>query len=372
MITMLFDKYFRITLLLLTFSYPATGEEKKRKPRPAPVVSPLFQEDGSITFQIQAPNAKTVSVSGEMTEGKLDLTRDENGIWKGRLEEVEPGVYGYSFSIDGVKMLDPGNPNLKPMRSPKTSILHIPGDKDFDFQDVPHGSVHYHGYQSEPIDRFREMQVYTPPGYETGKEAYPLLVLQHGHSDSFATWVAYGKAHWILDNLIAAGKARPMIVLMLDGHPIPESYGNGRSPENTDELRRDLLEAALPMVEETYRVLPGRENRAIAGLSMGGLHALTIGLGELDTFSTVASFSGAIPEMSVIDPALSNPDKTNRQLNLLWIACGKDDFLLGENRKLIAMLEENGIEHQWHLTEGGHSWPVWRDYLARLAPLLFR
>lgn len=361
------------TLVLCSsgFAHADAGKEQKKRARPAPVVSPIHREDGTVTFRIQAENATAVSLTGEMVKGKLDLEKGEDGIWSGTLDSVEPGIYGYSFSVDGVKMLDPGNPQLKPMRSPKTSILHIPGDHVHDFRDVPHGTVHTHAYLSKPIDRFRELKVYTPPGYETGKESYPLLVLQHGHSDSHATWVAYGKAHWILDNLIAAGKAKPMIVLMLDGHPIPESYGNGRSPENTEELRRDLLEAALPLIEKNYRVLPGRENRAIAGLSMGGLHALTIGLNELETFSTVASFSGAIPEESILEPVLSQPEMANGQLDLLWIACGKKDFVLDENRKLVAFLEESGIDHTWLLTEGGHSWPVWRDYLAKLAPLLF-
>jgi len=361
-------------LIFLVACPGVTGAESKNKkrPRPAPVVSPILHDDGRVTFQIQAGSASEVSVSGEMMKGKLPLEKGENGIWKGTLEAVGPGLYGYNFTVDGVRMLDPGNPSLKPMRSPRTSILHLPGDHIFDFQDVPHGTVHAHAYQSGAIDRFREMKVYTPPGYEKGDTEYPLLVLQHGHSDSFATWVEYGKAHWIMDNLIAAGKATPMIVLMLDGHPIPESYGNGRSPENTEELRKDLLEAALPVVEKKYRILPGRDYRAIAGLSMGGLHALTIGLNELDTFSTIASFSGAMPGNGVLESALSDPDSTNQRLNLLWIACGKDDFLLEENEAFIRRLEKSGIEHAWLLTEGGHSWPVWRDYLAKLAPLLFR
>lgn len=350
----------------------ANEKKKKRKPRPAPVVSPTIHDDGTVTFRIQAPHAESVSVSGEMAEGRLGLVKGEKGIWSAQTDPIKPGIYGYSFSVDGLKMLDPGNPEAKPGRSPKTSILHIPGDNPFDFRDVPHGTVHYHAYHSEPIDRFREMLVYTPPGYEAGSDAYPLLVLQHGHSDRFSSWTGYGKAHWILDNLIADEKAVPMVVVMLDGHPIPESYGNGRSPENTEELRKDLIEAALPMVEANYRIKKGREHRAIVGLSMGGLHSLTIGFNELDTFSAIGSFSGAIPNESAIQNALDNPDKTNNSLDLLWIACGEDDFLLEENRKLIEMLKKSGIEHEWNLTEGGHSWPVWRDYFAEFVPLLFR
>ncbi len=354
---------------------PAAGADapkRARKARPAPVVSPTIHNDGRVTFRVQAKSAKDVSVSGEMIQGKVAMTRGDDGTWSATLESVGPGLYGYNFTIDGVRMVDPGNPQLKPQRAPRTSILHIPGDHFYDFKDVPHGTVHLHGYHSAPIDRFREMHVYTPPGYETGDRRYPLLVLQHGHSDSFATWTRYGKAHWILDNLIAAGKAVPMIVLMLDGHPIPESFGGARSQENTDELRRDLMGAALPMVEKLYRVKPGRENRAIAGLSMGGKHALTIGMNELETFAWVGAFSAGVPEREAVGAVLDDPEKTNRQLKLFWIACGKDDFLLDENKQMIAVLKETGIKHEWLLTEGGHSWPVWRGYLAEFAPLLFQ
>lgn len=365
-------RFFAIFAIALLFSFSAAEEKKKRKPRPAPVVSPTIHEDHSVTFRISAPKAESVSVRGEMTDKQVELEKDEKGLWTGTIPTVEPGIYGYSFVIDGVSIVDPGNQFIKPMQSPKTSILHIPGDHDFDFKDVPHGTVHSHDYHSEPIDRFRQLRVYTPPGYETGNAPYPVLVLQHGHSDKFATWTDFGKAHWILDNLIAENRAVPMIVVMLDGHPIPESYGDGRSTDNIEELRRDLVEAVLPMIEEKYRTKPGRKNRAIAGLSMGGLHALTIGFNHLDLFSTIGSFSGAIPEAQAIEPALGNPDRTNKALELLWIACGKEDRLLDENEELVELLREKDIDHEWLLTEGGHSWPVWRGYLADFAPLLFR
>jgi enterochelin esterase-like enzyme len=360
-----------IALTILIFTPNASAEEK-RPARPAPVVSPLIDASGKVTFQIKAPGAEKVTVSGQMVEGNHDMVKNDEGLWTVSLESVVPGIYEYSFTVDGLKMLDPGNPKTKPMRSPQTSILHIPGDHSFDFKEVPHGTVHYHGYQSAPINRFREMQVYTPPGYETGSESYPLLVLQHGHSDCFATWVTHGKAHWILDNLIASGEAVPMIVTMLDGHPIPGSYGDGRSGANTEELRKDLLEAALPMVEKLYRVKPGRENCAIIGLSMGGLHSLSIGLNALDTFASVGAMSAAIPEENVLAPLFSDVAQANEKLNLLWVACGKDDFLLKENEKMIALFTEKGLNHEWHLTEGSHSWPVWRGYLADFVPRLFR
>jgi len=365
-----------VITLLVALAFPGSGlraaEKARRAARPAPVVSPTIEAEGRVTFRIAAPNAEKVSLVGEMIKGRVAMERDKAGLWTATLEGVEPGIYGYSFDVDGRKMVDPGNPTLKPMRSPTTSVLYLPGDHSYDFKDVPHGTVHLHNYHSKPINRFREMQLYTPPGYETSDEEYPLLVLQHGHSDSFATWVAYGKAHWILDNLIAEDKAVPMIVLMLDGHPIPESYGGGRNVANTEELRRDLLEAALPMIEARYRIKEGRENRAIAGLSMGGLHSLTIGLNEMDSFAWIGAFSAAIPEGDSVQSAMDDPSGTNEKLKLLWLACGKDDFLLDENLAAVEAFKAVGIEHDWQLTEGSHAWPIWRGYLADFAPLLFR
>lgn len=344
-----------------------------KKKRPAPVVSPILQEDGKVTFQVKAPSAEEVFVSGEMAKGKFAMEKGEGGVWSVTLEDVKAGLYGYSLIIDGVRQLDPGNPNLKPMRSPKTSILHIPGGHLYDFRkEIPHGTVHQHSYYSEPINRLREMRIYTPPGYETSYAKYPLLVLQHGHSDSFATWTTYGKAHWILDNLIADGNAKPMIVVMLDGHPIPSSYGNGRSIDNTEELRQDLMDVVLPMLEKKYRVKPGRENRAITGLSMGGLHSLSIGLTEMESFGSVGAFSAAVPKLDQCASVLKQAAKPENQFDLLWIACGKEDFLLNENLLFVESLKENNVPHTWLLTEGNHSWPIWRGYLADFVPLLFQ
>ena len=362
------DRFLVLSILLALSTISVAAEKESR---PAPVVSPLFEEDG-IVFRVEAPEADRVLLRGQMVDGQVPLKKGDDGIWSTTLDGVAPGIYEYSFVIDGIRMLDPGNPELKPSRSLRASILRVEGEQPFDFLDVPHGTVHEHAYHSEAIDRFRELRVYTPPGYETGDESYPLLVLQHGHSDSFATWTTHGKAHWILDNLIADEKAEPMIVVMLDGHPIPESYGSGRSTENTEELRQDLVDEVLPMMEDLYRLESGRENRAIAGLSMGGLHALTIGLNELDTFAWIGAFSAAVPEKTAVEEVIDDTKKTNEKLDLLWIACGEDDRLVDENREFVEWLEDSEIVHDWVLTEGGHSWPVWRGYLAEFAPKLFR
>lgn len=378
------------TVALILFSVAATtiaadarkanGSKKPlaKKTRPQPIVSPLLFGDGRITFQVSAPNAREVFLTGQMLkQNRIPLGKDDRGIWSATIEPVAAGVYEYSFLIDGLRSIDPGNSQIKPTRSPRASILHIQSDATTrhraDFRnDIPHGTVHYHAYHSPAIGRFREMEIYTPPGYETSRDSYPLLVLQHGHSDSYATWTRHGKAHWILDNLIADRKAKPMIIVMADGHPIPESYGGGRSKENTEELHRDLFRTILPMVEKNYRVKPGRENRAITGLSMGGLHSLTIGLNELDEFAWVGAFSAACPEANSVAGALRFSNATNTRLKLLWIAIGKNDFLLKENHRFRDELTAAGVKHIYRETEGAHSWPVWRGYLAEFAPLLFR
>jgi len=351
----------------------AAETKKKRKKRPPPVVSPTIHADRTVTFRIKAANAEKITVGGEFQKGRIPLVKGTNNIWSVTTGPIRPGLYGYNFQIDGLSTLDPGNRFLKPMRSPKTSILHIPDGNVFDFDPaVPHGTVHQHIYHSKPIQRTRELRVYTPPGYETGPGRYPLLVLQHGHSDSYATWTSYGKANLILDNLIAAGKAVPMVVVMLDGHPIPSSYGDGRSVANTEELRRDLMEVVLPMLEQNYRLKSEASNRAIAGLSMGGLHSLSIGLKHSDSFATIGAFSAAVPKDEVPKQLLAHPAELNHNLSLLWISIGKSDFLLEENNEFVALLKKKKIEHEFHLTEGGHSWPIWRAYLAEFAPRLFR
>ena len=297
------------------------------------------------------------------------MTKCTNNVWSVTVPQIDAGVWEYSFNVDGVSMIDPGNSAIKPMREPRTSILHIAGEppKIWDFQDVPHGVVHSHTYRSKSVGRPRELAVYVPPGYHKSDKNYPLLVLQHGAGDNQSTWTVHGKAHWTIDNLIAQKKAEPMIVVMLDGH----AGTGGLGGNNTELFEKDLLEDVLPFIEENYRVKKGSENRGIVGLSMGGGQSLTIGLKHLDQFAWVGGFSAATPNKENIQKPLADP-ATNTKLKLLWIACGKDDFLLRRNEEFIALLNENKIKHDWELTPGNHSWPVWRDYLAAFIPKLFK
>ncbi len=340
-----------------------------------PIVSPEIAE-GRVTFRLRAPEARAVALRGQWAKDAVPMNRGDGGTWSAVVEAVPAGIWEYSFTVDGLNVLDPRNPAFKPQPEMQKSLLHIAAQppSPWDWQAVPHGTVHRHQYASRALGRPRELLVYTPPGYESAAEkSYPLLVLQHGSGDDQRTWVEHGKAHWILDSLIAAGKARPMILLMLDGHPLgpfPREAGDKRTAA-LDAFRRELFEDALPLVEAAYRVAPGREQRAIAGLSMGGWQALSIGLTNLDRFAWVGSFSGVADE-AILQPALDDAAGTNARLKLLWIAVGRDDFLRQRNEALISTLDQRGIRHEWRLTDGAHSWPVWRGYLAEFAPKLFQ
>ncbi len=366
-------KYIALSTLALSLTLQAQTTPPLR---PAPIISPEVQA-GSVTFRLKAPDAKSVSVRGQWSKQPLSLTRGEEGIWSARASDIPTGVWEYSLAVDGVSMIDPGNSALKPMREPRTSILHLPSTPPalWDFQDVPHGTVHQHSYLSKTLGRARELRVYTPPGYEAATaEKYPLLVLQHGSGDNHETWVAHGKAHWILDSLIATGKAKPMIIVMIDGHPLGSIRYNdpAKRGDAMDAFRRELLQDALPLVEKTYRVAKEAAQRGIVGLSMGGGQSLTVGLGNLDTFAWVGAFSAAPADEAITQKILADAAGTNAKLRLLWIGCGKDDFLLKINEDFISKLKAGGIKHDWRLTEGGHSWPIWRGYLAEFLPLLFK
>lgn len=363
------------TSLLLSVALCAAGLTARAQNTP-PRPSPEIQTPGQVTFRLRAPQAKEVSLRGQWTKDAVSMTRDDSGVWTATVNPVPSGIWEYSFTVDGLNVMDPKNPAFKPQREPQKSILHIPSDPPapWDWQDVPHGTVHQHGYASKVLERPREIWVYTPPGYERDTEKkYPLLVLQHGSGDNHRTWVAHGRADWIFDSLIAQGKARPMVVVMLDGHPQGMTPGNDAAKRGAamEAFRRELFEDALPLVESLYRVEKDPAQRAIAGLSMGGGQSLTVGLGNLDRFGWVGAFSAAPPSADTAQKFLAAPDLANSKLHLLWIACGKDDFLRQRNEEFVAALKEKGVRHEWHLTDGDHSWPVWRRYLAEFAPKLF-
>jgi enterochelin esterase family protein len=363
------------------------GKAKDERPagRPAfaaPLVSPEVSSDGHVTFRVRAAGAKEVTVSGEWGGGSRPMTRSDDGVWSVTVGPLAAGIYGYSFAVDGFQTLDPGNPGVKPMRSPRTSILEIPGDPPRldEFQDVPHGTVRVHQYRSRSLGRLRELYVYTPPGYDRDVQArFPVLYLFHGSGDNDATWTVFGRAHLITDNLLAQGKAKPMVIVMPDGHAMPpqprapgtSGPGAGMS-RNIAAFERDLLEDVMPLVEANYRVRNDPTSRAIAGLSMGGGQSLVIGLNHPERFAWVGGFSAAVADPATsISAALADPKATERAVRLVWIACGKDDRLIENARRFSAALDEKGIRHEFQATEGNHSWPVWRRYLAEFVPRLF-
>ena len=361
--------------LALAFLTSHLHAQTPATPRPKPIISPEIAEDHHVTFRIRAPQAQVVELRGQWSKDKIPLTKGDDGVWSLTTGPVDAGVWEYSMVVDGLTMIDPSNSSNKPQRAPSASILHIPGTPPnvWDFQDVPHGAVHQHSYLSKTLGRPRECVIYTPPGYETkASQSYPLLVLQHGSGDNQQTWVTHGKAHWILDNLIAQGKARPMIVLMIDGHPLGAYAREGVDRSKMMQAFHDeLFQDAIPLVEARYRVDKDADRRAIAGLSMGGWQSLSIGFSNLDRFSAIGCFSGGPPDETLLAPVLADAAGTNQRLKLLWIAVGRDDFGRQKNEEFIARLKEAKINHEWHLTEGAHSWPVWRGYLAEFAQKLF-
>ena len=351
---------------------PSTNAPARRSERPPPVVSPELLPDGGVTFRYRAPKATEVKASGQFGKD-APMTKDDSGLWSVTVPSAPAGVHEYRFVVDGISVIDPQNSAIKPQRWPGSSILHVPSvpPAPWDLQDIPHGTLHEHTYKSKALDKFRRIIVYTPPG-ASGR--LPVLYLSHGYSDNEGSWSVHGKAHWILDALIAGKKAVPMIVVMMDAHALPPgAAGFGDyGPANSAALCRELKEDILPLVESTYKVTAKTSGRAFAGLSMGGHHALTVALNHHETFGWIGAFSSAPPPTNSVAAGLAKPEAVNRDLKLFWIACGEKDFLFRGNNDFDALLKVKGIRHEYVVTPGDHSWPVWRRYLVEFAPKLFR
>ena len=367
-------------LLMVAAAAPALAQVPA-PPSPPPVISPEVHADRRVTFRLRAPNAKEVFVAREGAP-KLAMQKDEQGLWTVTTEPLDPDVYGYSFSVDGVTHFDPSNPATVPNYLYTASSLHVPGPSSLPWEegDVPRGAIHRHFHHSSVVGDHRDFYVYTPPGYDPqAKAPYPVLYLLHGFSDDARAWTAVGRAHVIFDNLIASGQARPMLVVMPFGYGAPEILSRtgpqfrdvALRKRNQQNFRETLLLDVIPMVEKLYRVSADRESRAVAGLSMGGGESLDVGLNARDRFAWVGAFSSAVPD----DPDAAFPGldaNTKPPLRLLWIACGTDDFLTAANRKFWDWLQARQVPFTKIETPGGHTWPVWRRNLAHFAPLLFR
>ena len=359
---------------------PAQNAPAQQAP---PLVTPEVHSDNSVTFRLRAPNAQEVKLTREGTPDPLMMQKDDTGIWTVTTPPLPPDYYGYSFVVDGVRTIDTNNHLIKTNLLSNENMVHVQGPPSlpWELNDVPHGEVHHHFYKSTVAEDDRDYYVYTPPGYDpAAKKTYPVLYLLHGYSDDASGWTAVGRANVIFDNLIAQGKAKPMIVVMPLGYGTMEiitlgwgawSHTDVRD-KNFSGFREALLTEVMPKVESEYRVMKDRNSRAIAGLSMGGSESLLTGLNNLDKFAFVGAFSaGGLPEPFEKDfPALDS--KANQQLKVLWIACGTEDRLITANRNLREWLKTKGVNHTDIETPGMHTWMVWRRNLSELAPLLFR
>ncbi len=365
------------TALLCQETKPAQAPAPER---PMRLITPEVHSDNSVTFRFQSPNAQEVKLEREGAE-PVSMQNDAQGIWTVTTPVLVPDYYGYSILVDGVRMLDPENALIVPNLLTPANAVHVPGGQPWDVADVPHGEVHHHFYKSAVAGDDRDYYVYTPPDYAAaGKKKYPVLYLLHGFSDDASAWTAVGHANVILDDLIAQGKVKPMIVVMPLGYGTMEmirlgwdawSHQDTRN-ENFTKFAQALLTEVMPMAEREYRIDRDRKSHAIAGLSMGGSESLLTGLNNLDKFAWIGAFSsGGIPENFDKDfPGLDA--KANEQLKLLWIACGTEDHLITINRSIREWLKTKGIQHTDIETPGEHTWLVWERNLVAFSSLLFK
>lgn len=373
------------------------GRAQEARPQSAPptpppgaqqgprVVSPEVLPDHRLVFRLLAPQAKTVGlrasdIQGLPREGPA-FSKDEDGVWSATLGPVDPGAYRYTFVVDGVPTMDPRNPAVSESNTNDWSLVYVPGAEFMDTANVPHGAVASVTYYSTALSRFRRMHVYTPPGYEMGGGKYPIFYLLHGSGDSDDSWTSVGRAGFILDNLIAAKKAQPMIVVMPAGHTSANPPPPGAARPARDEFAEDFVSDIMPHVEMHYRVLTGRANMAIAGLSMGGGQSLNISMSHLDRFAYVGVFSAGVfsfrslenmPEWErqharMLDDAALKPG-----LKLLWFGTGADDRLMPTTKATVEMLKKHGFAPVFRESPGGHTWINWRNYLNEFAPQLFQ
>jgi enterochelin esterase-like enzyme len=395
------------------------------------VRSPEISPDRKITFRLSAPQATSVAVSGDWGgQGgawgaggtPIPMTKDANGLWSVTVGPVESELYGYTFVVDGASVWDPANNELKRDGTNVVSVVVVPGDKGdlYAVKDVPHGTLSKVWYESPTMSMKRRMYVYTPYGYETSGQKYPVLYLLHGMGGDEDAWTSLGHAPQILDNLIAAGKAKPMIVVMTNGNAgqsaapdgLPAGAGQGRggmgmmggmgaapaggaargergaaapAAAGVDAARgrgagggmggimggafpESLAKDVVPFIEKGYRVLIDKDNRAVAGLSMGGGHTVSVTLSNPTMFGYIGVFSGAVGTTTDerYDALAAAKPK------LYWVGCGEADGLITSNKALVEVLKTKGINNKSLWTSGGHTWTNWRIYLSELAPLLFK
>jgi len=373
-----------IALSWLSFAQAPGKGAAKGGGRAAPAV-PGYEvgTDRRVTFRLRAPEAATVTVSGDFATGAQTMTKGPDGVWTLTTAPLRAAVYNYRFTVDGIATSDPSNPMLGTAdRGNGASLLEVQGDKPspWSLQPVPHGNIHINTYVSKTMKATRNIYVYTPPGYETSTTRYPALYLMHGAGGSESSWVTAGRANLILDNLISEGRAKPMIIVMPYGRA-GQSTTFGPAPVVVPEDQKnltfpnDVVPDVIEFAEKNYRIAPGADNRAIAGLSMGGNQTLIIGLNHLDLFHYVGAFSPVIMNANAdqdFKTLLSDAAGSNKKLKVFNIYIGKEDTLYMSNVSFHKLLDQHQIKHVFTETEGAHVWWNWRDYLTDYAPRLFR
>lgn len=369
-------------------------------------VSTDFLADNRVTFRLYAPEATDVKLSGNWPDGaKVAMAKDDRGVWSTTVGPLAPELWTYRFVVNGVPTVDPANGNVTRDGVRTENILLVPGPASalYGTHDVPHGTVSAIWYDSPTLTLKRRMQVYTPAGYETSQTRYPVLYLLHGYGGDENEWIAGGRMVQIMDNLIAAGRAKPMIVVMPNGHAA-EHMAPGNGPVDGQAVRpqppvgppatpatpsapragtaatvgmtlggsypETFMADVVPFVERTFRVALGRENRAVAGLSMGGMHTLAISTANPQAFDYVGIFSHAAKIDSTVDRRLVA--LRDGRPKLVWMAVGVDDFLLDNSRVLVDRMKKVGLAPTYKETPGAHTFFVWRQYLSEFAPQLFR
>lgn len=388
--------------VLATPAFVAAKQAPPQGPPPPQFVSPEVLPDQRVAFRVYAPQARAIRLAAGDIPGvgrETQLVKGEQDVWEIKLGPIDSGAYRYNFNIDGVATIDPRNPAISESNNNVWSLVYVPGSDKFDTKPVARGAVAEVTYQSTALGKYRRMHVYTPPGYEAGSGRYPVFYLLHGAGDNDDSWTSVGRAGFILDNLIAAKQARPMVVVMPAGHT-SRGPGSAIGRAATEEFVTDFTTAVMPYVEKHYRVLTDRANTAIAGLSMGGGQTLNIAVPQLERFAYIGVYSsgllGAFPAPEPAPgaaPAAAAPPASppltaadfekmhaaklddaglKRGLRLLWFATGKEDRLLPTTQATVDLFKKHGFTPVFKESPGGHTWINWRNYLVEFAPQLFQ
>lgn len=383
--------YKKIFFSLLVFSTSITmqAQENLGFGQRKEIISPEIHADNSVTFRLLAPLADSVSVTGDFAQGSNKMTKDADGVWSLTTRPLPSELYTYAFAVNGLPMNDPNNVYYRRDVASTLNVLLVGGGQAdlYKVNKVPHGTVAKRWYESPGNGKSRRITIYTPPGYESGNSSYPVLYLLHGMGGDEEAWPTLGRATQIIDNLIAGGKAKPMIIVMPNGNVAQEAAPGESSegfykpafrlPNTMDGKYEETFIDIINFVDKNYRTVRNKSGRAIAGLSMGGFHSFHISRYYPDTFDYVGLFSAAImPNENVKSGVYENIDETllkqkQNGYKLYWIGIGKDDFLYQANTDFRKKLDGMNFKYVYRESDGGHTWRNWRVYLSEFLPLLF-